>query len=533
MPSSLIDLLPAPKPSPAKPQAARASAPPSRRSSSPAQSSSAAAKPSSRNEIDAEKPSFERTLKKASPKSKSSARPAQESAESNASDPAGLSKAEQTKSSPAAASGGEAEDGSPSATDQSPSASESHDATHDDAQTADDAASADGEIAAAMLMVAAPANSTTTAAPDDQEANVAARGSDKPVEQGRTQRTTAGAVSAAHGRARAVDPGANDDASPASDQEQPVLALVGGPGAIAGDESAEPTADASMASDLPAGAIDDSAETSRAAAATAAAHRQARLQADSPASDASSDQSQAEAAPLAAAPNVRLNGDGASEQPPEKSFDSNASAGDSKVTSTDTTGGKSAADAAAQRLEDFASALAQPASDAARAAPAPQSAAGGQQQMLSPEQRFADVNHPQIVTSVRQELLPNGGTMHIRLDPPELGALHVIVHLRDGMMTASFQTSNDQATRLLSHSLHQLKQSLEMQGVNIERMHVQQAPRSESDPNGAREDNGQSQHHQQSPAEQHSARQEQQRREMMQRLWRRLTGSDDYVDLVA
>jgi hypothetical protein len=59
-------------------------------------------------------------------------------------------------------------------------------------------------------------------------------------------------------------------------------------------------------------------------------------------------------------------------------------------------------------------------------------------------------------------------------------------------------------------------------------MHVQQAPR---DQEMAGNEDGQQR--QQSPTEQNSARQEQQRREMMQRLWRRLAGTDDFLDLVA
>src|SRR2546426_408618 len=48
-----------------------------------------------------------------------------------------------------------------------------------------------------------------------------------------------------------------------------------------------------------------------------------------------------------------------------------------------------------------------------------------------PEVRFAQTNHESIVTSVRANLLPRGGSMQIRLDPPELGALQVTVEMRD------------------------------------------------------------------------------------------------------
>ena len=88
---------------------------------------------------------------------------------------------------------------------------------------------------------------------------------------------------------------------------------------------------------------------------------------------------------------------------------------------------------------------------------------------------------------MRGQLLPDGGTMHIRLDPPELGALQVSVHMQDGVMSASFQTSNDDATRLLSHSLGQLKHMLETQGVSVDKLHVTQTPRDQQSSN---EDSG-------------------------------------------
>ena len=75
----------------------------------------------------------------------------------------------------------------------------------------------------------------------------------------------------------------------------------------------------------------------------------------------------------------------------------------------------------------------------------------------SAESQFADANHPKIVSGITGRLLPNGGAMQLRLDPPELGAMQIKVEMRDGVMTASFETSNDQATRLLSHSLGDLR----------------------------------------------------------------------------
>lgn len=148
---------------------------------------------------------------------------------------------------------------------------------------------------------------------------------------------------------------------------------------------------------------------------------------------------------------------------------------------------------------------------------------------LPPEHQFAADNHPNIVSSVRSTLLPNGGTMQIRLDPPDLGQLQISVSLRDGVMSASFETNNAEATRLLSHSLSQLKGVLESQGVSVDKLHVTQSPRNEN--TSSRDNDGSNQ--QQGGAQDSPARREQERRELLQRMWRKLTEGSDPLDMVA
>lgn len=142
-----------------------------------------------------------------------------------------------------------------------------------------------------------------------------------------------------------------------------------------------------------------------------------------------------------------------------------------------------------------------------------------------PEAEFAAANHARIVTAVRGELLPGGGTMQIRLDPPELGALQISVRMQDGVMTASFQTSSDDATKLLSHSLTHLKSMLESTGVSVEKLQVEQAPREHKPGDQSQQQSAQH--------DDTTARQEQQRREMLRRMWRRLAIGDDPLDMVA
>jgi len=137
-------------------------------------------------------------------------------------------------------------------------------------------------------------------------------------------------------------------------------------------------------------------------------------------------------------------------------------------------------------------------------------------------------NHDKIVTAIAGKLIPRGGTMQIRLDPPELGTLHVSVKVQDGVISASFQTSNDEATRLLSHTLGQLKQSLEMQGLSVERLQVHRASASEDSNSKSNQDGGR-----QGGDDDRTAQQEQQHRQMMRRLWRRAALGRDELDLVA
>jgi flagellar hook-length control protein FliK len=146
-------------------------------------------------------------------------------------------------------------------------------------------------------------------------------------------------------------------------------------------------------------------------------------------------------------------------------------------------------------------------------------------------EEIAQANHAQIVSSIHGQLMPNGGTMQITMNPPELGELQINVNVHDGVVSASFETTNDNATRLLSRSLGQLKSALETQGIGVERLHVQQAPSSEqSNSNGK---NGEDSNRRQGMEDQRGSQQEQQRRELMRRLWRRVSGGRDELDMVA
>lgn len=191
-------------------------------------------------------------------------------------------------------------------------------------------------------------------------------------------------------------------------------------------------------------------------------------------------------------------------------------------------GAKTDTHTAAGTFSDVLNALQSPAAARAHASAGAIASNPADGNSAPPEAQFAQVNHPQIVTGLHGQLLPTGGNMQIRLDPPELGALSVIVRVHEGVMSASFETSNDQATRLLSHSLNQLKTSLEAQGVTVGKLHVQQSPRDQQSSSRGDERQSQDDSPQDNPAQR-----EQQRREMLRRMWRRLSGGNDPLDLVA
>ncbi len=160
-------------------------------------------------------------------------------------------------------------------------------------------------------------------------------------------------------------------------------------------------------------------------------------------------------------------------------------------------------------------------------APSPQDAPVQSQQVATPERQFVQTNHPSIVQGIRTQLLPDGGTMRIRLSPPELGAMQVRVEVRGDMVAATFETSSDQAAHLLAHGLAQLKHTLEEQGMSVGRLQVTRAPRDE----GARagDQYGESAMKWQGFEQQ----QNDHRREVLRQLWHRLAHGSEPIDLFA
>ncbi len=71
----------------------------------------------------------------------------------------------------------------------------------------------------------------------------------------------------------------------------------------------------------------------------------------------------------------------------------------------------------------------------------------------------------------------NGGTVTLRLVPPDLGTVRVVMEIRNGMANVQFQTEHESAQTLLSNQLDSLRGALESHGLSVGKLEVQVLPR--------------------------------------------------------
>jgi hypothetical protein len=95
--------------------------------------------------------------------------------------------------------------------------------------------------------------------------------------------------------------------------------------------------------------------------------------------------------------------------------------------------------------------------------------AGNADRAIPDESRFTG----RVVRGLTAMLNSRGGTMTMRLDPPELGQLRVQMTLARGTVSASFIAQTPQAHALLEKNLAALRIALESQGLTVERLSVQ------------------------------------------------------------
>lgn len=134
-----------------------------------------------------------------------------------------------------------------------------------------------------------------------------------------------------------------------------------------------------------------------------------------------------------------------------------------------------------------------PAEAAAPASPAP---AGTAQQAAPPPALphidAPDPNVARLARALQSGINQNGGSVTLRMHPPELGVVKIDMQVRAGVVTATFHAEHPSIQNLLSHEMGQLRQALQSQGMVVDRLEVR--VRDATDANAARQDqsNGES-----------------------------------------
>jgi len=96
----------------------------------------------------------------------------------------------------------------------------------------------------------------------------------------------------------------------------------------------------------------------------------------------------------------------------------------------------------------------------------------------------------QVVRSAKFNLDAGNSRFELRLEPPELGRMGVVVDLKEGALTVSFRVENEAVRELLQGSMAQLRAALSDQGVVVEGLDVQSSGPQAGEQQAAGNDSG-------------------------------------------
>lgn len=83
------------------------------------------------------------------------------------------------------------------------------------------------------------------------------------------------------------------------------------------------------------------------------------------------------------------------------------------------------------------------------------------------------LNEARLTRGLRSALNQQGGSVTLRLTPPEMGTVRIQMQLQGTQVTAQFHAETDAARSMLQQQLGQLRSALEGQGLSVERLGVQ------------------------------------------------------------
>ena len=92
---------------------------------------------------------------------------------------------------------------------------------------------------------------------------------------------------------------------------------------------------------------------------------------------------------------------------------------------------------------------------------------------MSPLNVEDQANMSRVARGVANAVQQQGGTVTLRLQPPELGVVRIELQIADGTVRAAFGADQQSVRALMHQQMGQLRQALESQGLNVERLSVQ------------------------------------------------------------
>ncbi|MCE9592237.1 MAG: flagellar hook-length control protein FliK [Planctomycetes bacterium] len=87
-----------------------------------------------------------------------------------------------------------------------------------------------------------------------------------------------------------------------------------------------------------------------------------------------------------------------------------------------------------------------------------------------------EANVARVARALQQAVQQKGGTVTLRLQPPELGLVRVQMEVVNGVASVRFQAEDETVTSMLSRQMTTLKQALEGQGLKVDRLEAQTLP---------------------------------------------------------
>lgn len=79
----------------------------------------------------------------------------------------------------------------------------------------------------------------------------------------------------------------------------------------------------------------------------------------------------------------------------------------------------------------------------------------------------------QVETGIYKSLGEGKSQLSLRLDPPELGSLHILLQVKGNELKAVVSTDNADTTRILSEHMAQVREHLQAQGIKVSELEVQ------------------------------------------------------------